>query len=324
MKTLPLSHTLAGVSRLSYGCMGLGGADWHGSDYSNEDVIQAHRVLETLLELGINHLDHADIYRSGKSESVVGEVLKERPELREQFYIQSKCGIRFEDEKGPNRYEQTRQWILHSVDASLKRLNTDYLDILLIHRPDPLMEVEEVAEAFTELKGTGKVRHFGVSNMHGPQMAFLQSYLNEPLVANQLEMSLSELGWLNEGVLVGNPLGKDVNFTAGTLEYCRTNKVQLQAWGSLSQGVYSGRDLRGQPEHVIQTAQKVAMYAAHYGVSREAIVLAFIMRHPAQVQPVIGTTQLDRILACVQAESVVLEREHWYDLFTTSRGAAMP
>ncbi|MCM2680248.1 aldo/keto reductase [Echinimonas agarilytica] len=324
MKTIALAKYLPGVSRLSYGCMGLGGPHWEGTDYSVDDISQAHQVIDTLLDLGINHLDHADIYRSGKSEAVIGEVFKQRPELREQFFIQSKCGIRFADEAGPHRYDQSKDWILQSVDGILQRLDIEYLDTLLIHRPDPLMEQEDVVEAITTLTDNGKVRHFGVSNMHVGQIKFLQSHLQDPLVVNQLEMSLSQLGWLNEGVFVANPEGANVNFAPGTLEYCRNREIQLQSWGSLSQGLFSGRGLDQQPQHIHATAERVAHYAAEYQVSREAIVLAFIMRHPALVQPVIGTVHLDRIRACAQASSIQLSREHWYDLFTVARGGQVP
>ena len=324
MKVLPLNTVLPQVSSLSYGCMGLGGSDWFSGQYGAEDLKLCNQVMDTLLELGINHLDHADIYKGGKSERIMGEVFRQRPELRAQFFVQSKCGIRFDDHLGPHRYEQNKAWILSSVDASLARLNTDYLDTLLIHRPDPLMEVEEIAEAFELLLSSGKVKYFGVSNMNAPQMQFLQSYLSMPLLVNQLEMSLSELGWINDGILVANPRGAEVNFTAGILEYCRSHGVQLQAWGSLSQGLFSGASLQGQPERIQKTAQKVAHYAALYQVSREAIVLAFIMRHPAQIQPVIGTTSPERIKACSEAQGIYLEREHWYDLLTSSRGERMP
>ncbi|GGA75131.1 aldo/keto reductase [Neiella marina] len=323
MIRLPLDKYFPDVSRLSYGCMGLGG-EWHGEDINDNDVRLAHQVVDTLLDVGINHIDHADIYRTGKAEKVFGRVLAERPELREKLILQSKCGIRFGDEQGPNRYDFSEQWIIQSVDNILQRLQTEYLDTLMLHRPDPLMATEEVVRAFEQLSSQGKVRYFGVSNMSGQQMEFLQRHLPEPLIANQLEMSLTNLGWVEDGILVANPEGSNINFPSGTIEYCQTHGIQLQAWGSMSQGLFSGRNLDGQPDHIHQTAAKVAHYAGLYQVSREAIVLAFLTRHPAQIQPVIGTVNSDRIRACADVERVTLSREHWYDLLFAARGKHVP
>lgn len=323
MKKYPLEHYLPGISKLSYGCMGLGGG-WNDDPFAPEHVQQAHEVVDTALECGINFFDHADIYTKGKAEQVFGEVLKARPHLREKIFIQSKCAIRFDDEKGPGRYDFSAQWINESVDGILSRLKTDYIDILLLHRPDPLMDPDEVAETFNTLKREGKVLHFGVSNMNGQHMSYLQSALDVPLVANQIEISLQQLGWLDEVVLAGNPEGKDLNFASGTLEYCRQNNVQIQSWSSLCRGLYSGRDVSQEPEHVQKTAALVADLAAQYQVSREAIVLAFLTRHPAKIQPVIGTTNLERIKACCEVEKVSLTREHWYGLYVSARGQRLP
>lgn len=323
MKALPLDSYLPGVSTLSYGCMGLGGG-WNNDPVSQEMVQQTHSIVDVVLESGINFFDHADIYTMGKAEDVFGKVLAERPALRESIYLQSKCGIRFEDGQGPNRYDFSAQWIESSVEGILRRLQTDYLDILLLHRPDPLMETDEVASAFDRLKSSGKVRHFGVSNMQAHQMQFLQRSLDMPLVANQLEMSLQSHGWLDEGICVNNEDGKAWNFTPGTLEYCQTNNVQIQSWSSLCRGMYSGRDISNESDATKQTALLVAKLAAEYSVSAEAILLAFLLRHPAAIQPVIGTTNLDRIRACQQATEITLSREHWYSLYVTARGHNVP
>lgn len=319
----PLASALPGASALVYGCMGLGGP-WDASAIDAEHIRHAHAAVDAALEAGINFFDHADIYTRGKAEQVFGEVLKQRPALREQIYLQSKCAIRFQDEAGPKRYDFSAAWIKHSVDGILARLGVDYLDTLLLHRPDPLMQPEEVAEVFGALKASGKVHHFGVSNMHGQQLAFLQRYLDAPLVVNQIEISLQQLGWLDEGALAGNPLGQHLNFTAGTLEYCQLNKVQIQAWGSLCRGNFSGRDLSEQTGEIQATAKLVHQLAEKYQVSTEAIVLAWLMRHPTAVQPVIGTTQPQRILACAQASQVLMSREDWYALYVAARGAELP
>ena len=155
-------------------------------------------------------------------------------------------------------------------------------------------------------------------------MAFLQAHLDAPLVANQIEISLQQLDWLDEVVMAGNPEGKDLNFSAGTLEYCRLNNVQIQSWSSLCRGLYSGKDVSSEPEHVQRTAELVAKLAAEYQVSREAIVLGFLMRYPGKIQPVIGTTNPERIASCCQADKVNLSREHWYALYVSARGQRLP
>ncbi len=319
----PIQQLLPEASQLLYGCMGLGGG-WTGNPPTSEHYRQAHQVIDAALEAGINFFDHADIYCLGNAELVFGRVLAERPELREQIFIQSKCGIRFADEQGPKRYDLSKAWISQSVDQILQRLNTDYLDILLLHRPDPLMEAEEIAEVFSKLKNSGKVKHFGVSNMHGLQVANLQSYLDEPLVVNQLEMHLQNLGWLNEGVYAGNPAGSDINFTEGTLEYCRKNNIQVQSWGSLSQGLFSGRDITNEPNLVKQVTQLVAELADKYQLSSESMILSWLMRHPVNLQPIVGTTNLERIAACAKSVEVKISREDWYALYVCANGEELP
>lgn len=319
----PLSTYIRNNSPLVFGCMSLGGG-WNVNPLSQEDIRQAHQVIDAALEAGITLFDHADIYTHGKAEQAFGEVLKQRPELKQHISLQSKCGIRFASTKEPQRYDFSRQWITNSVDGILKRLQIEQLDVLLLHRPDPLMQVEEVAETFNQLQQSGKVKHFGVSNMQQHQMAWLQSAMSTPLVVNQLELSLSHLTWLDEATTAGCSGEPTVNFSSGTLEYCQRNKVQLQAWGSLSQGLFTGKDVTDQSVAVQQTATLVAKLAAEYQVSREAIVLGWLMRHPAAIQPVIGTTQPERIKACSQASSISLSREHWYALYLASRGRALP
>ena len=324
MKTFPLQKYIPEASRLAAGLMRLGGS-WDRTPITSEHVKNGHTVVDAALEVGINFFDHADIYMMGKAEQVFGEVLKERPELREQMFIQTKCGIRFGDEAGnPARYDFSKGWILSSVEGSLARLNVDYLDVLLLHRPDPLMEPEEIAAAFDELKAAGKVRFFGVSNFHVHQIAFLQSYLPEPLVANQIQLGLDHRDWIEQGIMFNNTDGKDLNFAPGIVEYCCMNDVQIQAWGSMSQGIYSGRSLKKQPKAVKRTAKLVAELAEKYGTSLEAIVVGWLLRHPAAIQPVIGTTKAKRIRGCAAALDVELTREEWYGLFVSARGEGVP
>lgn len=319
---LPLHRHLPAASRLVFGCMGLGGG-WMRTAFDDGDVRAAHAAVDAALEAGITVFDHADIYTFGKAESVFGRVLAERPEVRASIVLQSKCGIRFADDAGPKRYDASASWITASVDGTLARLGVERLDALLLHRPDPLMEPEEVADAFTALRAAGKVEHFGCSNMSGAQMGWLQTALDAPLVANQIELGLGALAWLEEGVTVGQGAAADVGFTAGTLEYCRAASVQLQAWGPLAQGRFSRAPADVAPADQA-AAKRVAEIAARYAVPAEAIVLAFLLRHPARIQPVLGTTDPARIAACARSLEVRLSREDWYALYEVARGGELP
>ena len=322
-KSYPLANQLRQHSPLVFGCMNLGGG-WNSNPLTAADIAQTHKVIDAALDAGIRIFDHADIYTFGKAEQAFGKVLAERPELRQQMALQSKCGIRFADDSSPQRYDFSEQWITESVNNILRRLQTEQLDILLLHRPDPLMEPAEVAAAFAKLTASGKVKHFGVSNKQQHQIALLQDTILEPFVVNQLELSLSHLAWLDEGTTAGCSGQPPVNFSAGTIEYCRRNNIQLQAWGSLSQGLFSGKDVSQQPAHVQATAKLVQQLAAEYQVTNEAIVLGWLMRHPANIQPVIGSTSIERIKACAEAPTVQLSREHWYALYLSARGEALP
>ncbi|WCF10467.1 aldo/keto reductase [Paenibacillus thiaminolyticus] len=323
MNKIPIQQRGLAASRLVLGCMGLGGG-WNDEPITEQHLAAAHAAVEAALEAGINMFDHADIYTRGKAEQVFGQVLKERPELRERIVLQSKCGIRFADNGIPGRYDFSKEHILRSVDGSLQRLGVEYLDILLLHRPDPLMEPEEVAEAMSALKSAGKVRAFGVSNMSAGQIRLLQAYSKEAFIVNQLEMSLAKIGWLDQGVHVNQNAAKEDIFPEGTLEYCRLENIQIQAWGPLAQGVFSGRDLSDQPASIRETAGLVQAMADEKDTTPEAIILAWLMRHPAGIQPVIGTANPERIRACGEALNITLTREEWYTLYVSSRGRALP
>jgi len=187
---LPLQQHFPTVSPLAYGCMGLGG-HWDDSPWTSAHVDHAQAAVEAALEIGVTLFDHADIYTRGKAESVFGELMRRQPSLRDRIVLQSKCGIRFAEGDLPGRYDLSGGYIVEAVEASLKRLGTEQLDILLLHRPDPLMQPDEIAEAFQRLRGAGKVSHFGVSNMNAGQMAWLGRALDQPLVVNQLELGLA-------------------------------------------------------------------------------------------------------------------------------------
>lgn len=325
MKKMPLEKREISTSRLVYGCMGLGGG-WNHDSITKDDIVQAEKAIETALSIGITMFDHADIYKMGKSETVFGKVLKERPELRKKIVLQSKCGIRFPEGDAPQRYDFSKDHILQSVDGTLERLGVEYIDVLLLHRPDPLVEPEEVAIAFDVLYESGKVRHFGVSNMSAAQMRFLQKYSSYPIVVNQLEMSLKRLDWIEQGVLVNQQLGANVNFADGIIEHCRMEDIQIQAWGPLAKGMFTGGSLVNPSDTVLKTKEAVEKMASEKNTSAEAIVLAWLMRHPAMIQPVIGTANPERIRKCEDAvkQSEVMTREDWYTLYVAARGDKVP
>jgi predicted oxidoreductase len=325
-KMMPLQKRNISSSRLVFGCMSLGRGGWDGGALPNEEIARAEQAVEAALSIGITMFDHADIYGRGKAEALFGEVLKRRPDLRDRIVIQTKCGIRFPEGDLPNRYDFSKSHILRSVDGSLKRLGTEYIDVLLLHRPDPLVEPEEVAEAFESLKQSGKVRHFGVSNMNAAQIRLLQAFLPDPLVVNQLEMSLLRIDWLDEGVHVNQKKGTEVHFGEGTIEHCRLEQIQLQAWGPLARGMFSGRPLENPPENVLKTKALVQKLAAEKQTSVEAIVLGWLMRHPAMIQPVIGTSDPERIRRCEDAvrQADTMTRDEWYSLYVASRGSLLP
>jgi predicted oxidoreductase len=326
MKVLPLVQRGVATSRLVLGCMPFGGG-WNTEPITREDVLKAEQAVDAAREIGISMFDHADIYTRGKAEETFGTILKNQPGLREQIVIQSKCGIRFAEGDVPGRFDFSEEHILRSVDGSLQRLGIEYLDILLLHRPDPQVEPDEVARAFGTLKAAGKVRYFGVSNMNVGQIDFLQRALSDQLVVNQLEMSLARLDWLDQGVHVNQKAGVGVNFAEGLMEYCQRERIQIQAWGPLAQGRFSGRAAKGdEPETVRKTAALVAQMAEAKATTPEAIVLGWLMRHPAMIQPVVGTTNAERIRACADAEqqAAAMTREEWYALYVSSRGQNMP
>jgi len=325
MKPIPLQQRGIAASRLILGCMGLGG-ERNLAPIDAQDVSHGRAAVEAAIAEGITMFDHADIYKLGKAEQVFGRILAEDASLREKIVLQSKCGIRAKEWSGLpfKRYDFSASHLLASVDGILKRLATDYLDVLLLHRPDPLMDPEEVGEAIRTLKAEGKVRYFGVSNMSAGQIRLLQSGTDEPFIVNQLEMSLRHTGWLESGIHVNQTAAAGDYFPEGTLEYCRLNGIQLQSWGALAQGAYSNGPGAQEDERIARTARCVEKLAGRYGVQPEAIVLAWLLRHPAGIQPIIGTSNPARIAACAAAVRITLTSDEWYELYVSSKGAEMP
>ena len=313
------------MQELIYGCMGLGGS-WSDEPHGSAHVDEAAAAVQAALDAGITLFDHADIYRRGKSEAVFGEVLAATPGLRDRIRLQTKCGIRLNERGLQTHYDLSRDAILERVNGSLKRLRTDYVDILLLHRPDPLADPAEVASAVGQLMAEGKVRQLGVSNMSGAQIEVLQDRLETPVVANQLEMSLLKRAWLESQVLVNHPEHLDYSFPHGTVEYCTRHSITLQAYGSLARGVYTGAELESPTSADDSTAELVAQLAGDYGTSGEAVLLGWLMKHPAGIAPVIGTVNTGRIRACADAAKVAaaMSRADWYRLWVTARGSNIP
>lgn len=325
MQTQPLGVSDLKVTRIAYGCMPLGGS-WDDSPLTAQTRKEALVSLRAALDAGINFFDHADIYCRGKSEEVFAGIWKERPGLRQQIILQSKCGIRFGGDptpEAPHRFDFSYEHIVRSVEGSLRRLQTDYLDVLLLHRPDPLVEPEEVARAFDELHQAGKVRWFGVSNHTAAQIELLRHYLRQPIVANQVAFNIIHTHMLDEGIIF-NQDNPRLARNEGTIEYCRLHKITLQAWGSLAWGLLSGREPEKPSERITQASAAVAEMAKQKGVSPEAILVAWILRHPAKIQAIIGTTKPERIFASCQGDQLSLSREEWYRLFLAGRGEPLP
>ncbi|MFJ8587276.1 aldo/keto reductase family oxidoreductase [Streptomyces sp. NPDC093595] len=304
--------------RLLYGCMGLGGT-WDDTPYTAADVDHAQAAVEAALDAGITAFDHADIYRHGKSEAVFGEVLSRAPGLRERIVLQTKCGIRLPAEGRPGLYDLRADSIVRRVRESLARLRTDVIDTLLLHRPDPLARPEEIARALDDLHSEGLVRQFGVSNMSAAQIDRLQAHLDVPLVANQLEMSLERRDWVEAGVLVNTGAAAANGFPAGTLEYCAAHGIELQAWGALARGRYTGAE----PS---PAADLIGELAAAKGTTPETVLLWWLQRHPAGIRPVVGTSRPERIRACRDAAvgEPGLSHEEWYALWIAARGKPLP
>ncbi|WP_088817619.1 aldo/keto reductase [Kytococcus aerolatus] len=321
---------------LLVGCMGLGGG-WDAEPVTDEQVEQAGAVVEAALAAGLTWFDHADIYTRGKAEEAFGRALAERPGLRERIGLQSKCGILLPGEGGVmcsgethGRYDSSPEHVRRSLEGSLARLRTDHLDVLLVHRPDPLTHPGELGRTLDALVAEGLVRQVGVSNHSPAQVDRLQAGMSEPLVVNQLETSLAARGWVESGVLVNTDEGARVGFPHGALEQALAGGPRVQGWGALAQGRYSGRassatdPLEAAREE--QTARRVAALAAEHGTTPESIVLAWLQRHPARVAPVVGTTSPQRIAACADAAAgrVHLSRAEWYELWVTARGGPLP
>jgi predicted oxidoreductase len=307
-------------SKLIYGCMGLGG-NWDNSPLTAADQQKADEVIQTALEAGIHYFDHADIYTFGKAEEAFGNFLKQNPGLRKNLFIQSKTGI--ELLAGPlnsSHYNSSEAYIDKQVDAILKRLCIDQLDALLIHRPDPLTSMEDLARTLQNLKQSGRIKAFGVSNMSVSQISLLQTYLDEPLITNQIQLNLNDSQLLDLEVWVNrqeSPKSAGLNHLLG---YSAKNNLSIQAYSSLAQGKYA----KASDSKTEETIKMLDKLARKYESSRSGILLAWLWRIPATIQAIIGTTNLNRIKESAQAQNIQLSRKEWYELWITSKGVKLP
>lgn len=269
---------------------------------------EAEALLDTALELGCNFFDHADIYGQGACESRFAQAIHMSPSVREKIILQSKCGI------GPGRmYDSSKEHILSSVDGILGRLQTEYLDVLLLHRPDALVEPEEVAEAFNILHRSGKVRFFGVSNHRSSQIRLLQKYVEQPLVADQLQFSMVNSSMIQIGMEANMGTDGAVDRDGGVLDFCRENEITIQTWSPFQYGFFSGVFL-GNPKFQ-ELNDVIGELAQKYGTTDTAVAAAWILRHPAKMQLVAGTTKPSRLKEICQAADLTLTREEWYRLY---------
>jgi predicted oxidoreductase len=297
MKYIEFSSAGEKVSVIGAGTMRIAGFD--------ESTAEA--FVRTALENGINFFDHADIYGGGRSEEVFGRLLSKQPELREKMFIQSKCGIR------QGFFDFSKEYILSAVDGILTRLHTDHIDSLLLHRPDALMEPEEVNEAFNELKAAGKVRHFGVSNMNRYQMDLLKSGVEEELCANQVQLSIVHTPLFDAGLNINMADNPAVMRDGGTLEYCRMNSMAIQTWSPLQVGYFAGTFLND--ERYPELNKLMDELCGKYGVGKDVIAYAWNLRYPAKMQVITGTSKPERLADAAKAADLELTRQEWYALY---------
>jgi predicted oxidoreductase len=298
MKTINLGLSGLEVPVIAVGCMRINGV---GKG-------EAEKFVKTALELGANFFDHANVYGDGACEEIFAQAIGMNSTVREKIFLQSKCGIR----KGI-AFDFSKENILSTTDGILKRLKTDYLDVLLLHRPDILVEPEEVAEAFGILHSKGKVRNFGVSNQNPMQIRLLQKHLKQPIVANQLQLSIAHAAMLSQALHVNMEDEKAVNRDGSVLDFCRLEDITIQPWSPFQYGFFEGVFLGS--DKFPELNRKIDEIAAKYSVSNTTIAMAWLLRHPAKMQPVTGTINPARLRECVRAAELTLSREEWYEIY---------
>ena len=306
MKTIQLGQSGMQVPVIAVGCMRINGLE----------KVEAERFVQASIDAGATFFDHADVYGGGTCEEIFAEAVHMNDDIREKIILQSKCGIR------PGiSFDFSREHILASVDGSLKRLKTDYLDVLLLHRPDALVEPEEVAEAFDILHENGKVRHFGVSNQNPMQIQLLQKSVKQPLVTNQLQLSITNANMITQGLHVNMLDDGAVNRDASVLDFCRLNNITVQPWSPFQYGFFEGVFLDN--DKFPELNRKIDELAEKHGVSNVTITIAWLLRHPAKMQPVTGTMNIGRLKDCAKATEITLTRKEWYEIYL-SAGNILP
>lgn len=276
----------------------------------DKSVKEVEELVETALSVGINAFDLADIYGRGRCEELLGLVLKNRPDLREKMWIQSKCGIRIEEF---TYFDFSKDYIIKSVDGILERLQVEYLDSLLLHRPDALMESDQVAEAFDLLYKQGKVRDFGVSNQNPMMMELLKKDVKQPLAVNQLQLSAAFTPGFESGFHVNMEDSQAAMRDGSIFEYCKLHDVVIQAWSVLQFGYFKGNFVGN--EKFQQLNQVLNQLALKYSVSPSAIAIAWVLRYPAKMQAVVGTTNPKHLREVSQAANFSLTRKEWYEIY---------
>lgn len=297
MKRIQLGTSQLTVPNIALGCMSM----------SNLSVKDASIVINNALENGIDFFDHADIYGGGKSEEVFADAIGMTPSVRENIILQTKAGIR----KG--YYDFSKEHILEAVDGSLKRLKTDYVDVLLLHRPDALVEPEEVAEAFNQLHESGKVKYFGVSNHNPMQIELLKKYVKQDLIVNQLQFSVMHTGMIDAGVQVNTKLENSFNRDGSVLDYSRLNDMTIQAWSPFRYGNFEGFFIDN--EQFPEVNEKLQEIGDKYGIDKSAASVAWILRHPAKIQTVVGTMTPERLTNIAKASEVEMTKQEWYEIY---------
>lgn len=300
MKYINIANTDLNVSNIIMGNMRL----------TQLSTQEAETLIRTAMEEGINFFDHADIYGGGKCEEIFSEAIQMNPQIREKMILQSKCGINTKE----NFFDFSKEHILESVDGILSRLKTDYLDIFLLHRPDALMEPEEIAEAFEKLQSSGKVNYFGVSNFNPLQIELLKKYIPQKLVVNQLQFSIAHTPMIDSAIALNMKIDQSVNRDSSILDYCRLHDMTIQAWSPFQHGFFNGVFL-GDTEHFPELNQLLDNLAEKYEVTTTAIATAWITRHPANIQVVLGTTKPGRLKEGCQGSDIPLTRKEWYDIY---------
>ena len=276
----------------------------------DKSVKEVEELVETALSVGINAFDLADIYGRGRCEELLGLVLKNRPDLREEMWIQSKCGIRIEEF---TYFDFSKDYIIKSVDGILQRLKIDHLDSLLLHRPDALMESDQVAEAFDLLYKQGKVRDFGVSNQNPMMMGLLKKDVKQPLAVNQLQLSAAFTPGFESGFHVNMEDSQAAMRDGSIFEYCQLHDVVIQAWSVLQFGYFKGNFVGNEKFQALN--QVLDRLAIKYGVTSSTIAISWILRYPAKMQAVVGTTNPKHLIEASQATNFSLTRKEWYEIY---------